>query len=217
MCVPGSQSVANRRCRRSSPTPLSPTHALLSPLPQSFLVGPRFKGVKMLPPGPHLVSYNASSGQGDFGPTTSFWVVLKAGQVAVQRWDAAAEVLAPLADEDEVRLWRGLERAGWQCCWAQQWRARVSGGRRLRRARPTRAARRAPPSTPLPASAGLQAERYAAAVRSFQMDQHLAPYDLSSYNRWRSLSSHVRRAARSQPALALVLACLHAAMPAPRL
>lgn len=67
----------------------------------------------MLPPGPHLVSYNASSGQGDFGPTTSFWLVLKAGQVAVQRWDAATEVLAPLADEDEARA---PLRACLECC-----------------------------------------------------------------------------------------------------
>jgi A1 cistron-splicing factor AAR2 len=47
----------------------------------------------------------------------------------------------------------------------------------------------------------LQAERYRQAVRSFQLDAHLAPYDLSSWNAWRGLSSHVTAAVidRLQP------------------
>lgn len=49
--------------------------------PQTFLVGPKFKGVKMVPPGTHLVAYNSASGQGDFGPTTCFFAMLKSGQV----------------------------------------------------------------------------------------------------------------------------------------
>lgn len=48
---------------------------------QTFLVGPKFKGVKMVPPGTHLVAYNSASGQGDFGPTTCFFATLKSGQV----------------------------------------------------------------------------------------------------------------------------------------
>ncbi|KAL4437251.1 hypothetical protein ABPG75_004390 [Micractinium tetrahymenae] len=103
---------------------------------QTFVVGPKFKGVKMVPPGTHLVSNNASSGQGDFGPTTSFFLTVKAGQVIVRKWSGPNEVLEPLADEDEV-------------------------------------------------------ERYTHAVKSFQLDQFLAPYDLASYNRWRQLSCHI--------------------------
>ena len=69
---------------------------------QSFVVGPKFKGVKMLPPGPHLISYNAAGTSGEFAPTVSFFLYLKPGQVVVRRWDAAAEMLVELADEDEV-------------------------------------------------------------------------------------------------------------------
>ena len=71
-------------------------------LRQSFVVGPKFCGVKMLPPGPHLVSYNsASSGGAELAPTTSFFVHVPARSVTVRRWDAGAELLAEL-DEEEV-------------------------------------------------------------------------------------------------------------------
>ncbi|EFN53109.1 hypothetical protein CHLNCDRAFT_9330, partial [Chlorella variabilis] len=103
---------------------------------QTFLVGPKFKGIKMVPPGTHFISYNSSSGQGDFGPTTSFFLPIRSGQVVVRRWNGPEEVLEELEDEDEV-------------------------------------------------------ERYAQAVRSFQLDQHLAPYDLASWNRWRQLAGHI--------------------------
>lgn len=43
----------------------------------------------------------------------------------------------------------------------------------------------------LGACPSLQAGRFTHAVRTFQLDQFLAPYDLASYNRWRQLSSHV--------------------------
>ena len=68
------------------------------------MVGPKFQGVKMLPPGPHMVSYNATSagGGGDFAPTVSFFAHLAAQQVVVRRWDAAEELLLPMQDSDEV-------------------------------------------------------------------------------------------------------------------
>ena len=71
---------------------------------QVFIVGPKFQGVKMLPPGPHMVSYNATGagGGGDFAPTVSFFAHLAAQQVVVRRWDAAEELLLPLQDSDEV-------------------------------------------------------------------------------------------------------------------
>lgn len=62
--------------------PFAPAPALATLLiAQTFLVGPRFQGVKMVPPGPHVISYSAASGQGDFGPTTSFFLFLASGQV----------------------------------------------------------------------------------------------------------------------------------------
>lgn len=103
---------------------------------QTFLVGPNFKGVKMMPPGTHFVSYTPSSAAGGFGPTTGFFVHLHPGEVVVRRWCAEAEVLQSLPDEDE-------------------------------------------------------AGRLAAAVRSFQFDQCLAPYDFNSYAAWRRLAGHI--------------------------
>ena len=51
---------------------------------QMHLVGHKFKGIKMLPPGVHLVAYNSVSAQGDFSPTTSFFVHLQPRQVAAR-------------------------------------------------------------------------------------------------------------------------------------
>lgn len=69
---------------------------------QSFVVGPKFKGVKMLPPGTHMVSYNAASRTGDFAPTSSFFVHLAPSQVYVRRWSTEQELLFELpADEAE--------------------------------------------------------------------------------------------------------------------
>lgn len=84
-----------------------------------FAVGPRFRGVKMVPPGVHLLSYQAvgrppadgadtSAGGGAGGgvaraaPAVAAFLSLAPRQVVVRRWDAALEGLAPLADEDEV-------------------------------------------------------------------------------------------------------------------
>lgn len=84
--MPAAAAAASHR--RQPPPPLlapwprspEPSRAL-----QTFLVGPKFKGIKMVPPGTHLISYNAASGQGDFGATTSFFLPIKAGQ-ASRRW-----------------------------------------------------------------------------------------------------------------------------------
>ncbi len=70
---------------------------------QSFVVGPKFKGVKMLPPGTHMVSYNAASRTGDFAPTSSFFVHLAPSQVYVRRWSNEQELLFEVP-ADEVML-----------------------------------------------------------------------------------------------------------------
>ena len=71
---------------------------------QTFLVGPRFQGVKMIPPGTHAVSYAAGGARGgEFGATTAFFVALRGGQVLVKRWNAGEETLEDLGDSDEVR------------------------------------------------------------------------------------------------------------------
>ena len=71
---------------------------------QSFTVGPKFRGVKMLPPGLHHVAYSAPATQGPaFAPTASFCFLAAGRGVAVRRWDPATELLLELPDPDEVR------------------------------------------------------------------------------------------------------------------
>jgi hypothetical protein len=67
-----------------------------------FLTGPQFKGVKMLPPGVHFLSFQArSTRDGTLSPPVSTFLVLKPKQVFVRRWDPASEGLVEL-DKDEV-------------------------------------------------------------------------------------------------------------------
>ena len=79
---------------------------------QAYVVGPNFKGAKMVPPGAHFVSSNAVSsgrsaaaagGGSDVAPTASFFAELALRQVLVRRWDSQEELLLPLEDVNEVR------------------------------------------------------------------------------------------------------------------
>ena len=84
----------------------------------SWHVGPRFRGVKMVPPGPHFIFTSATqlgrSSVDDDGrlvrrpetaPRTGTFRVLERRQVAVYRWDAALEDLVP-GDESPEALER---------------------------------------------------------------------------------------------------------------
>lgn len=71
-------------------------------LVQVFLTGPRFKGMKMLPPGIHFLSYQAISKDGSLSPPVSTFLHLRSKQVYIRKWDADTEGLVPLEDEDEV-------------------------------------------------------------------------------------------------------------------
>ena len=78
------------------------------------MVGPDFKGVKMIPPGVHFVSSHAVSsssrgttqGSSDVAPTVSSFVEVALRQVVIRRWNKQEELLLPLEDADEVRLHR---------------------------------------------------------------------------------------------------------------
>eukprot|EP00850_Spirogloea_muscicola_P018863 SM000177S03196 [mRNA] locus=s177:236766:240520:+ [translate_table: standard] len=77
---------------------------------QAFVVGPRFKGMKMIPPGPHFVYYRAASRHGaDVAPVIGFFVHLARAQVLVRHWNPQEERLVALHDsaEDE-RYVRGV-------------------------------------------------------------------------------------------------------------
>jgi hypothetical protein len=64
--------------------------------------GESFKGVKMIPPGVHFVSYRAASAQGDVSPASAFFTSIQGRGVLVRRWDKREESLDALSDADEV-------------------------------------------------------------------------------------------------------------------
>ncbi len=82
---------------------LNPSKVLMAGWPvQTFQVGPKFKGLKMIPPGVHFLSFCQLGKPGQLAPYSGRFLSLTEGQVCVMRWDASIEALAALADEDEV-------------------------------------------------------------------------------------------------------------------
>ena len=103
---------------------------------QTFLVGPKFKGIKMVPPGVHVISYAAADTLGGYGPTTAFFARVRGGEVACWRWNPLEEILQRITDEQESSSLRN-------------------------------------------------------AVKSFQLDQNLAPYNLHAYPIWKQLAGYI--------------------------
>lgn len=69
------------------------------------MVGPKFKGVKMIPPGAHFVSYRSVNiASGDVAPSCGFFVFLASRQVVVRTWHHATESLVEMEDPEEVSL-----------------------------------------------------------------------------------------------------------------
>ncbi|XP_062225142.1 uncharacterized protein LOC133923877 [Phragmites australis] len=78
---------------------------------QVFSVGPKFKGIKMVPPGPHFVYYCSSSRHGnEFAPTVGFFLTTQPSEVIVRKWDAQEERLIRLSEEEEIRYSESVRR-----------------------------------------------------------------------------------------------------------
>ncbi|XP_065502016.1 protein AAR2 homolog [Caloenas nicobarica] len=80
----------------------------------SWAVGPRFRGVKMIPPGVHFLHCSAGragGGRRETGPRTGLFLGLQRRQVRVLRWDAASEAvrLAPPAPGEAEALRENLQ------------------------------------------------------------------------------------------------------------
>lgn len=74
----------------------------------AWTVGPRFMGVKLVPPGLHYV-YCSGSGEDIGVGRTGFFLFMKARDVAVFRWDPASEELVrPENPEEEERYADGV-------------------------------------------------------------------------------------------------------------
>uniref|UniRef100_A0ACD5W3L8 Uncharacterized protein n=1 Tax=Avena sativa TaxID=4498 RepID=A0ACD5W3L8_AVESA len=113
-----------------------PQRTVLGVDTQVFSVGPRFKGIKMVPPGPHFVYYCSPSRHGnEFAPTVGFFLTTHTSEVIVRKWHVQEERLVTLSEEEEIR--------------------------------------------------------YSEAVNRFEFDDHLGPYNLSSFGDWKQLSSYL--------------------------
>ncbi|XP_021891312.1 protein AAR2 homolog isoform X2 [Carica papaya] len=71
---------------------------------QMSSVGPAFKGIKMIPPGPHFVFYSSSSRDGkEYSPVIGFFMDAAPHLVYVRKWDQQNERLVKMPEEEEER------------------------------------------------------------------------------------------------------------------
>ncbi|CAL5366473.1 unnamed protein product [Camellia sinensis] len=81
-----------------------PPHTLVGIDTQMFSVGPAFKGIKMIPPGPHFLYYSPSNREGnEFSPIIGFFVDASPSEVIVRQWDQQGERLVKLSEDEEER------------------------------------------------------------------------------------------------------------------
>ncbi|KVH92402.1 A1 cistron-splicing factor, AAR2 [Cynara cardunculus var. scolymus] len=81
-----------------------PQHTLLGIDTQMFSVGPNFKGIKMIPPGPHIIYYSSSNrGGSEFSPMIGFFIDLNPSEVIIRKWDQRGERLVKVSEEEEER------------------------------------------------------------------------------------------------------------------
>ncbi|ELU14556.1 hypothetical protein CAPTEDRAFT_180519 [Capitella teleta] len=73
----------------------------------SWEVGPKFKGVKMIPPGVHFIYYSARDKRStQLAPRTGFFHTFSRKEVLVKRWDEAAEDInsSPVSSDEQERI-----------------------------------------------------------------------------------------------------------------
>ncbi|KAL0549139.1 hypothetical protein IC582_013620 [Cucumis melo] len=88
-----------------------PQYTLVGIDTQMFSAGPSFKGIKMIPPGPHFLYYSSSSRDGrEFSPITGFFVDAGPSEVIVRRWDQREERLIKVLEEEEERFREAIRR-----------------------------------------------------------------------------------------------------------
>ncbi|KAJ4788642.1 AAR2 family protein [Rhynchospora pubera] len=88
-----------------------PQFTLLGIDTQVFSVGPKFKGMKMIPPGCHFIYYSSSNKEGnEFSPIVGFFLTLHPSQVVVRRWHQQDEKLIKLSEDEDFRYSEAVER-----------------------------------------------------------------------------------------------------------
>ncbi|XP_072305876.1 protein AAR2 homolog [Eucyclogobius newberryi] len=74
---------------------------------KSWQVGPKFRGVKMIPPGLHFLHYssvNSPSCGNEIGPKTGLFLMLKPRELLLANWDAQGEDLDFSASKNEEEV-----------------------------------------------------------------------------------------------------------------
>lgn len=72
---------------------------------KTWTLGPRFRGVKMIPPGLHFLHYcsvSTNGGCGEISPKTGLFLSLKPRQVLVAHWNKSADDLEISQNSEEV-------------------------------------------------------------------------------------------------------------------
>lgn len=78
---------------------------------QMFSVGPNFKGIKMIQPGPHFIYYSPSNKEGNvFSPTVGFFLYIQPAEVVVRKWHQQEEQLAKLSEDEEHTYSEAVKR-----------------------------------------------------------------------------------------------------------
>ncbi|XAR51480.1 hypothetical protein NMG60_11006114 [Bertholletia excelsa] len=78
---------------------------------QMFSVGPAFKGIKMIPPGPHFVYYSSSNREGsEFSPIIGFFIDAGPSEVIIRKWDQQEERLVKLSEDEEERYSQAVKQ-----------------------------------------------------------------------------------------------------------
>lgn len=81
-----------------------PQYTLVGIDTQMFTVGPAFKGIKMIPPGPHFVYYSSSDKEwNEFSPVIGFFIYASPSEVIVRKWDPNEERSVKLSEDEEER------------------------------------------------------------------------------------------------------------------
>ncbi|CAG5134956.1 unnamed protein product [Candidula unifasciata] len=72
----------------------------------SWIVGPNFKGVKMIPPGIHFISFSSKDKDDQLGPRTGFFCNFTPKEIVVRRWDVKMEAVSdqPVSGEELERF-----------------------------------------------------------------------------------------------------------------
>ncbi|THG03305.1 hypothetical protein TEA_023236 [Camellia sinensis var. sinensis] len=143
-----------------------PPHTLVGIDTQMFSVGPAFKGIKMIPPGPHFLYYSPSNREGnEFSPIIGFFVDASPSEIG-----SCFEQLyiAPKAAMFAVVIGAAMFAVVIVRQWDQQEERLVKLSED-------------------------EEERYSQAVKSLEFDRQLGPYTLSQYGDWKRLSNYITK------------------------